>query len=111
MTQDDRIQTRVAELTQKAAVTLEAIRELAPAGIADPLVDAITLTQAVQTGILDAPQLKNNPFGRGQIVTRIDSRGACIAVEPTTGSPLSERDRIANLMNPSEPTLLHRRSQ
>jgi methylmalonyl-CoA mutase cobalamin-binding subunit len=104
MTQDDRIQTRVAELTQKAVVTLEAIRELAPAEIADPLVDVTTLTRAVQIGILDAPQLKNNPFGRGQIVTSIDGRGACVAIEPTTGRRLSECDRIANLMNPSSPT-------
>ena len=101
MTQDDRIQTRVTEITQKAAAILEAIRDLAPAGIADPLVAAITLTQAVQTGILDAPQLKNNPFGRGQIVSRIDHRGACIAIDPTTGKPISEHNRIAILMNPS----------
>ena len=101
-TQDDCIQTRVVELTREAADTLEAIRELAPAGVADPLVDATILTRAVQTGILDAPQLKNNPYGRGQIVTRIDSRGACIAIEPTTGTPLSEGDRIVNLMNPSD---------
>jgi methylmalonyl-CoA mutase cobalamin-binding subunit len=101
MTQDNRVQTRVAELSREAAITLVAIRELAPAEVADPFVDAASLTRAVQTGILDAPQLKNNPFGRGRIVTRIDSSGACIAIEPTTGSPLSERDRIANHINPS----------
>jgi len=99
MTQDDRIQRRVAELTREAAATLEAIRELAPPGVADPLIDATTLALAVQTGILDAPQLRNNPFGRGQIVTRIDGRGACIAIEPSTGDPLSEGDRISTLMN------------
>ncbi len=97
MTQDDRVQSRVAELTREAATTLEAIRELASEGVADPFADAATLTKAVQTGILDAPQLKNNPFGRGKIVTRIDPRGACIAVDPTTGSPLKEHDRIAGL--------------
>jgi hypothetical protein len=101
MTQDDRINRRVNELTREAQVTLDAIRGLAPTEVADPLVDAATLTCAVKTGILDAPQLKNNPFGRGQIVTRIDSNGACIAIEPTTGSPLSERERIATLVNPS----------
>jgi hypothetical protein len=99
MTQDDRIQRRVSELAQEATATLEAIRELAPVEVADPFVDATTLTRAVQTGILDAPQLKNNPYGRGKIVTRIDSSGACIAIEPTTGSPLSEHDRITTLMN------------
>ena len=101
MTQDDRIQTQVEELVDEAAFTLDAIRDLAPEGVADPLVDTTTLTRAVKTGILDAPQLKNNPFGRGKIVTRIDSRGACIAIDPTTGNLLSERDRIANLINSS----------
>ncbi len=100
MTQDDRIKRRVDELTREAQVTLDAIRELAPAGVADPLVDPTSLTRAVQTGILDAPQLKNNPFGRGQIVTRINRSGACIAIEPSTCSPLSERERINTLMNP-----------
>jgi len=97
MTQDERVQIRVEELTREAAHTLEAIRLLAPEGIVDPLVNATTLTWAVQTGILDAPQLKNNPFGRGEIITRIDKRGACIVIDPTTGIPLSEHDRIAAL--------------
>jgi hypothetical protein len=99
MTQDDRVQTRLDELTQEAADTLEAIRALAPDGIADPLVNAAILTRAVQTGILDAPQLKNNIFGRGQIVTRIDKRGACIAIDPTTRHQLNERDRIETLID------------
>jgi methylmalonyl-CoA mutase cobalamin-binding subunit len=101
MTQDDRIQARATELSREATTTLEAILELAPDDVADPWVDATTLTRAIQTGILDAPQLKNNPFGRGKIVARIDSRGACVAIEPTTGSPLSEHDRVATLINSS----------
>jgi hypothetical protein len=101
MTQDERIQARVDELTQEAAITLEAIRDLAPTGVADPWVDATTLTRAVQIGILDAPQLKNNPFGKGKIQTITDHRGACIAIDPTTGKPLSERNRIAKLIHSS----------
>jgi len=101
MTRDERIRTRVDELTQEAAITLEAIRNLAPKGVTDPWADAATLTRAIQTGILDAPQLKNNPFGRGKIQTRTDHRGACIATEPFTGKPLRERDRIAALMDSS----------
>ena len=101
MTPDDNIQKRVAGISKEAPYTLEAIQEMAPTGVADPLVDAPTLTRAVKTGILDAPQLKNNPYGRGQIVTRITRSGACIAIVPTTGSPLSESERIATLMNPS----------
>jgi methylmalonyl-CoA mutase cobalamin-binding subunit len=101
MTQDERIQTRVDELTQEAAITLEAIRDLAPRGVADPWVDAATLTRAVQTGILDAPQLKNNLYGRGKIQTHTDHRGACIAIDHITRKPLNERDRIASLIHSS----------
>ncbi len=99
MTQDERIRTRVNELCQEAAITLEAIRKLAPRRVTDPWVDATTLTRAVQTGILDAPQLRNNLFGRGNIQTHIDHRGACIVIDPTNGIPLCERDRIAFLMH------------
>ena len=91
MTRDENIQKRVDELIQEAAVTLDEIRSLASEGVADPLADAVTLTQAIKTGILDAPQLKNNPFGRGKIVTSVDNRGACNAVDPSTRSPISEK--------------------
>jgi len=47
--------------------------------------------------VLDAPHLRNNPFARGQIVSRIDSRGSCVAVDPATGRTLSEGERIAGL--------------
>ena len=97
MTRDESIQTRVDELTKEATITLEAIRELAPKEVDDPFTDAPTLARAVQSGILDAPQLKNNSFAQGKIATRIDSRGACIAVEPISGDQINERDRIASL--------------
>ncbi len=97
MTRDENIQKRVDELTQETAITLDEIRNLASEGVADPLADAVTLTKAIKTGILDAPQLKNNPFGRGKIVTSVDNRGACIVVDPSTRSPISEKKRIAGL--------------
>jgi methylmalonyl-CoA mutase cobalamin-binding subunit len=101
MTRDENLQKRVSELTREAAVILEAIRSIASKKVADPLADAGTLAQAVKMGILDAPQLKNNPFGRGKIASSIDKRGACIAVDPTTRNPISETERIAGLMIPS----------
>jgi hypothetical protein len=94
---DERIQTQIVELTREAKVTLQAIRKLAHPGVADPLTDATTLTEAVEAGILDAPQLKNNSFGRGQITTQIDKRGACIVIDPITGKPLNERERLDQL--------------
>lgn len=74
-----------------------AIRALADPGVSAPLTDPSTLARAVTTGVLDAPHLRNNPFARGQIVTHIDRRGACVAVDPVTGRSLSEEERIASL--------------
>ena len=101
MTADPAVQQRREELAREAQATLEAIRALASTDTADALTDPATLTRAVTTGVLDAPHLLNNLFARGEIVTRIDSRGACVAVEPSTGHPVSEGERIASLDIPS----------
>jgi len=97
MAADPAVQERREELVQEARVTLAALAALAPAGVSDPLTDPATLARAVTSGLLDAPHLRNNPFARGQIVTRLDSRGACVAVDPATGRPLSEQARLARL--------------
>jgi hypothetical protein len=78
-------------------VTLRAIRALAEPNVDDPLTDPATLARAVTAGVLDAPHLRNNPFARGEIVARIDARGACVAVDPATGRPISEEERLASL--------------
>jgi hypothetical protein len=101
MTADPAVQQRREELAREAQATLEAIRALARTDTADALTDPATLTRAVTTGVLDAPHLLNNLFAHGEIVTRIDSRGACVAVEPSTGYPVSEEERIASLDIPS----------
>jgi hypothetical protein len=88
------VQERKAELVEQAGVTLEAIKSLAPASCPDPWTDAATLARSVSRGILDAPQLKNNRFGRGEIVARIDGRGANIAVHPSSGKFLPEQERL-----------------
>ena len=72
-----------------------AITSLAAPGVAQPLTDPHTLFLAVKRGILDAPQLRNNPFGRGLVSTRIIA-GACLAAG-SDGSPLAERERLAQL--------------
>lgn len=110
MTQDHRIQQRVQHLTREAIITLDSIARLAPPGTPDPLSSPDTLAQAIRSGILDAPQLKGNPFARGQIATRIDKTGACIAIDPLTARPLSEKERIARLELPLPPSVHHRRS-
>ena len=97
MTADKVVQERKEELVREANVTLEAVRALAEVDVVDPFTDPATLTRAVTSGVLDAPHLRNNPFARGQIVTRIDTRGACVVVDPATRQVLSEEDRIDRL--------------
>lgn len=97
MTADPAVQQRKEELIREARVTLEAIRALAGPGAADPFTDPATLARAVTAGVMDAPHLRNNPFAHGQIVTRIDPRGACVAVDPATGRALSETERTSGI--------------
>jgi methylmalonyl-CoA mutase cobalamin-binding subunit len=92
---DPAVQRRKAELLAEARVTLEAIRGLTAAEVPDPWTDAATLARAVTSGILDAPQLKNNPFARGQVRTHIVN-GMCVVVD-ANGHPLSESDRLNSL--------------
>jgi methylmalonyl-CoA mutase cobalamin-binding subunit len=97
MTADPAVQARRDELMHEAWATLKAICSLADPDVADPFTDPATLARAVMAGILDAPHLRNNPFAHGQIVTRIDARGACVAADPATGRVLSEKERIDSL--------------
>jgi len=97
MSADGFIQERKEELIAEAQITLQAIHSLAGADVDDPLSDATTLAKSVGRGVLDAPQLKNNNFARGQVITRIDRRGACLAIDPESGNPLTEVERIEKL--------------
>jgi hypothetical protein len=96
MTADARVQRRRAELLADAAVLLDAIAQLAPAG-RDPYTDADTLARAVEIGLLDAPHLRGNAAGCGTIVTRMVG-GACLAVDPSTGKPIPEAERVAGIL-------------
>ncbi|MHB1295003.1 MAG: cobalamin B12-binding domain-containing protein [Anaerolineae bacterium] len=97
LTADPVIAARRTELVHEATVTIEAIKSLAPTNVSNPLVDPGTLTRAVTSGILDAPHLRNNPYARGTAATRIDARGACVSVQPETGHPISEEERLQAL--------------
>ncbi len=96
MTADPIVQRRKNELVREAQVTLEAIKRLAGPDVPDPWTDPPTLARAVTVGILDAPHLKGSPIAKGQIVTRIID-GMCVAIDPHTGKPLSEAERISRL--------------
>lgn len=78
MSCDPQIQARKAELIEQTKDLIRAILDLDAGNGADPLTDPEVLSSAVRAGILDAPHLKNNPFARGEAVTRIDARGACV---------------------------------
>ncbi|MCS7246723.1 MAG: cobalamin B12-binding domain-containing protein [Anaerolineales bacterium] len=103
MSHDPQVRERVEELIHQAEITLEAIRKLAPDSVEEPLTDPQTLAMAVRLGILDAPQLKNNPYACGQSVTRIDGRGACVEVDPESGQPLDERQRLNRVFTKYRP--------
>jgi hypothetical protein len=97
MTGDVRVQRRKDELLDEAAVLLDAIARLAPEG-RGPYTDPDTLARAVELGLLDAPHLRGNAAARGAIVTRMVG-GACVAVEPKSGQPSPERERVASILS------------
>jgi methylmalonyl-CoA mutase cobalamin-binding subunit len=96
LTADPAITRRRADLSAEANAILDAIRSLSGPEAGDPFTDASTLARAVTSGILDAPQLVNNKFGRGRVRTRIVD-GACVSVDEK-GNPISESERIAKLV-------------
>ncbi|HEX5807039.1 MAG TPA: cobalamin-dependent protein [Anaerolineales bacterium] len=96
MTADPAISKRRRQLVRESKLLLEAIVALAGPDIADPLTDARTLARAVTCGLMDAPQLRNNKFGRGQVRTRI-LNGASVAVN-AHGKLLKEQKRLAELV-------------
>jgi hypothetical protein len=98
LTVDSAVVARKDELVGQARVTLEAIKSIAPASVSDPWVDPATLAKSVSLGIMDAPQLGNNDYARGEIVTRIDDRGACVVVDET-GKTILERARLAEYLS------------
>jgi hypothetical protein len=96
MTIDPRVQRRKADLLADAAVLLEAIARLAP-DHHDPYSDPSTLARAVEIGLLDAPHLRGTAAACGKVVTRMIG-GACLAVDPTTGKPISEAERVERVL-------------
>jgi hypothetical protein len=95
MTADKAITKRRKELVKDANLLLEAISTLAGPEASDPFTDAANLTKAVTSGLMDAPQLRNNKFGRGKVRTSIVN-GASVAVN-SKGKPIKEQKRISDL--------------
>jgi hypothetical protein len=89
---DPKVQGRKEHLIREAQTTLQAIRNIYQGDPGDALSDPANLSEVVKQGILDAPHLKNNPFARGKIQTRILD-GACDAIDDQ-GNVLSEKKRL-----------------
>jgi len=98
LTNSPNVRERVDELVSDARTLLDAIRSLGDSKSDDPLADIAVLAEAVQVGLMDAPQLVNNPYGKGEISTIIDQRGACVVVDSGSGKHISEKERISNIM-------------
>jgi hypothetical protein len=96
MTADPKIEARAQQLVSEAKITLDAIRRLDEYNSGDPLTNPAVLAKAVTLGVLDAPQLRSNPFARGSIITRIIN-GACLAMD-SGGHPLAESHRLQALL-------------
>ncbi len=96
MTADPEVQRRKDALQAETQVLLEAIRQLGAGRVPDPLSDPATLAHAVKIGLLDAPQLQNNPYAAGRVKTRAVN-GAIVAVNEA-GKPMSEGERIRRLL-------------
>ena len=95
---DSKIKERKEELVKEAKYLLQAIKDLPAEKIEDPWIDPKILSQAIHTGLLDAPHLAGNPYAAGKVFTQIRN-GACYAIDPQTGNLLSEKERISRLLN------------
>jgi hypothetical protein len=89
------VQRRRDELVSEAMVVIDAIKRLEAGVSDDPLFDPAVLAQVVEIGLLDAPQLINNPHALGQVRTR-NIGGAIVAVDER-GKPLSEKERVERI--------------
>ncbi|MHA1742600.1 MAG: methionine synthase, partial [Candidatus Thorarchaeota archaeon] len=94
--QDKAVWQRKEELIREARLLVRAIASLADSDVADPLTDPKTYVRAVKLGLLDAPHLRNNSIARGELKTRMID-GACVAVDPDTGEPITEEMRLEML--------------
>ena len=75
---------------------LQALRKLGEKTSDDPWADPRVIAAAIEKGLLDAPQFQGLGVARGAVVTRMID-GACRAVDPSSGRPLTESERLARL--------------
>jgi len=93
---DARIASRRNHLVQEAGRIVEAVRSLGGVG-GDPLTDPSVLGRAVRAGLLDAPELIGSGVAPGEVVTA-PVGGGYDAVDPATGKPVDERERLGRII-------------
>jgi hypothetical protein len=91
--QDRKLESYKQQLITDTGFILQAICNIANKNVKDPLTDPISLSNAVRIGILDAPHLEGLTAARGEIETRIVG-GKCLAIDKSTQTPISERERL-----------------
>ncbi|WP_455369519.1 cobalamin-dependent protein [[Eubacterium] cellulosolvens] len=96
MTKDPVVIEKSKRIAEESTIILQAIKKIAKPNVEDPWSDAATLTQAVALGIMDAPQLLNEKYARGEVSTEIID-GVCQAIDPKTGKIFNEKDRISRI--------------
>lgn len=93
---DPRVVERKANLLNETKFLLDAIKRLNGTGPKDPFTSPEVIAEAVKEGLLDASDLRGSSVARGRIVTAIVD-GICVAVNPSTGKPITEKERIHEL--------------
>ncbi|MHA1369151.1 MAG: methionine synthase [Promethearchaeota archaeon] len=96
LARDPEIVERKNELLRKACILLKGIKALGDElGIENAFTSPKVLHESVRRGLMDAPQLVNNPVALGKIQTRIIN-GKCCAVD-ASGSIIDEKERLSRL--------------
>lgn len=95
MNMDERIVERKAELISEARVLLDFICDEYDWSD-DPLADPDVLCDCVKKGYIDAVHIVKNDKYRGDLKTKLIG-GKCLAINPQTGNPWSEAERLSHL--------------
>ncbi len=93
---DKELLMRKNELVKEAQRLIVTIRSLGDESSIDPLIEPVTYVRAIRKGVLDAPDLRNNPIAKGLLKTKMID-GACLAIHPDTGNPIDENTRLGQL--------------
>ena len=91
--QDRDILRRKEELVREAKILIRAIKSLDEGNSLLPLTNPDVYVKAVKMGVLDAPDLRNNSIAKGILKTRMID-GACLSINPDSGEPIDETQRL-----------------